>query len=131
MEEGKRERAGEGGKSENAPALQCFNTIAHLRLSRHSPTLQLLQRIRDEAHRFAITYHRKLREKNFLDSRLLEIEGVGPARQKALLRYFGSLARIEEASQDQLAEVPGLDSRVAQRIFQFFHPKEENGKRFI
>jgi len=110
--------------SENAPTLQRLTPITHLRLSRHSSTLQLLQRIRDEAHRFAITYHRKLRGKSLLHSQMLEIEGVGPVRQKAVLRHFGSMARVKEASLDRLAEVPGLDSRVAQRIFQFFHPKK-------
>ncbi|MEW5801869.1 MAG: excinuclease ABC subunit UvrC [bacterium] len=96
-----------------------------LRLSRHSPTLKLLQRIRDEAHRFAITYHRSLRSRSLLHSPLLEIEGVGLVRQKAVIRHFGSLSRVKEASLSQLAEVPGLDSGVARRIYDYFHPQEK------
>ncbi|MEW6380004.1 MAG: excinuclease ABC subunit UvrC [bacterium] len=97
-----------------------------LRLSRHSESLRLLQRIRDEAHRYAITYHRKLRGENLLRSPMLEIEGIGPARQRAVLRHFGSMARVRDASLDQLAEVPGIDSHMAERIFRFFHPRGEN-----
>jgi len=98
-----------------------------LRLSRHSPSLQLLQRIRDEAHRYAIAYHRKLRGQSLTRSPILDIEGIGPARQKALLRHFGSLSKVREASLSQLAEVPGINSRIAKRIFHFFHPLETGG----
>ncbi len=82
--------------------------------------LFLFQRIRDEAHRFAITYHRKLRKKEGLRSSLLEIPGVGPTRMKALLRHFGSLKRVKAASTDDLLSVQGITTVVAERIREYF-----------
>ena len=67
-----------------------------------------MQRVRDEAHRFAITYHRSLRSKSVIRSELSEIPGVGPKRQRALLRRFGSLAGVRKASEAELAEVVGI-----------------------
>jgi len=81
-----------------------------------SPALYLVQRLRDEAHRFAITYHRDLRAKRSVRSALDEIPGVGPARKRALLREFGSVRRIREASPDEVAAVPGIGSSLAERI---------------
>ncbi len=80
-------------------------------------TLFLLERLRDEAHRFAISYHRKLRSKAGLRSSLENISGVGPARRKSLLKYFGSLKRVQEASLSDLQQVPGLPSRLAEIIY--------------
>jgi len=82
-----------------------------------SAALFLLERLRDEAHRFAITYHRKLRNKATLRSSLEDIPGVGPGRRKALLKYFGSLKKIREASLEELQQMPGLPARVAEDIF--------------
>lgn len=76
----------------------------------HSSLLFLLQRIRDEAHRFAITYQKKRRTKAIIHSQLAEIPGIGPARQKALLRHFGSFKRILEASYEELVQVKGITS---------------------
>lgn len=83
-----------------------------------SATLFLLERLRDEAHRFAITYHRKLRKKATLRSSLEDIPGVGPGRRKALLKYFGSLKKIRAASLGELQQMPGLPERVAEEIYQ-------------
>jgi len=83
-----------------------------------SATLFLLERLRDEAHRFAISYHRKLRGKAGLRSPLEEIPGIGPARRKALLKYFGSLKRIRAASLEDLRQMPGLPERLAENIYQ-------------
>jgi excinuclease ABC subunit C len=83
---------------------------------RNSPGMFLVQRIRDEAHRFAITYNRELRRRARLRSMLDDIEGVGPVRRRALLRHFGSLKRIREASVDEIAEVKGLNSEIAARV---------------
>ena len=80
--------------------------------------LFLLERLRDEAHRFAITYHRKLRSKANLRSSLEDIPGVGPARRKALLNYFGSLKKLRAASLAELEQMPGLPGSLAQAIFQ-------------
>ncbi len=77
-------------------------------LDHRTPELQLVQRIRDEAHRFGIIHHRTLREKASLHSRLEEIPGIGPQRRKALLKAFGSLRAIREADEEQLRKVPGL-----------------------
>lgn len=85
-------------------------------LPRHSQALYLIQRIRDEAHRFGITAHRKLRSKQGLASRLDSIPGVGPSRRKALLIHFGSLEAIKQATIEQLVEVRGITLTVAKSI---------------
>jgi excinuclease ABC subunit C len=87
-------------------------------LKRNSNALFLLQRVRDEAHRFAITHHRKLRSKRTLHSALDRIPGVGGARKRALLRAFGSVKRIEQASLEELLEVPSMNEQVARSILQ-------------
>jgi excinuclease ABC subunit C len=87
-----------------------------LLLPRHSQGLYLVQRIRDEAHRFAITAHRKRRSKLGFASRLDAIPGIGPARRKALLKHFGSVDGIQEASLDQLTTLPGITPALAQTI---------------
>ena len=81
-------------------------------LPRHSQGLYLLQRIRDEAHRFAITAHRARRTKEGLASRLDKVKGIGPARRKALLKQFGSIEKILSASDEQLAALPGINAEV-------------------
>jgi excinuclease ABC subunit C len=85
-------------------------------LPRTSQALYLVQRIRDEAHRFAITYHRQLRGKKTVKSLLDEIPGVGPTRKQALIKKFGSVRGIREASLEDLAATPGLSRPVAERI---------------
>jgi len=87
-------------------------------LRRNSNVLFLLQRVRDEAHRFAITYHKKLRSRATLYSVLDKIPGIGGVRKRALLRAFGSVKRIEEATLDDLLKVPSLNEKVAQQILQ-------------
>ncbi len=87
-------------------------------LPRGSQGLFLLQRIRDEAHRFAITYHRKLHRKAATHSRLDDIPGIGPKRKKALLKEFGSIKRIRQASMDELMQVVGINRDVAERILE-------------
>ncbi|MFC3909177.1 excinuclease ABC subunit UvrC [Legionella dresdenensis] len=86
-----------------------------------SPALHLLQHIRDEAHRFAITWHRKKRQKAGLESSLELIEGVGPKRRQALLQRFGGLRELARAPQDEIAKVPGISAELAIRIYQHFH----------
>jgi excinuclease ABC subunit C len=85
-------------------------------LPRNSQGLYLVQRIRDEAHRFAITYHREVRGKRALHSVFDDVEGIGPARKKALLRKFGSVRRIREASVEEVAETPGVTRELAERL---------------
>jgi excinuclease ABC subunit C len=81
-----------------------------------SPALYLVQRIRDEAHRFAISYHRDLRSKRAVRSAFDDLEGVGPARKRALLRVFGSAKRVREAPVEQIAAVPGIGPKLAEKI---------------
>jgi len=87
-----------------------------------SASLRYLQRIRDEAHRFAITYHKKLRGKAGLQTIMDEIPGIGAVKKKALLKEFGSMQKIQEASVDQLRRVKSLTPKDAQVVFEFFHP---------
>lgn len=92
-----------------------------LRLPGDSPALHLIQRIRDEAHRFAITGHRGRREKARLASDLESIEGLGATRRRALLKTFGGLAQVKRASIDDLARVEGISRTLAERIYAHFH----------
>ena len=87
-----------------------------LMLPRHSQALYLVQRIRDEAHRFAITAHRKRRTKIGLASRLQEVPGIGPARRKALLMHFGSIEKIRDAALEELTNIPGITESIAQAL---------------
>ncbi|BBB91747.1 MAG TPA: excinuclease ABC subunit UvrC [Methylomusa anaerophila] len=89
-------------------------------LPRYSQALYLVQRIRDEAHRFAITYHRKLRARRNLTSVLDHINGIGEKRRKALWDHFGSLAKIKEATIEELAAVPGMTKLAAKAVYNFF-----------
>jgi len=93
----------------------------------HSASLRYLQRMRDEAHRFAIRYHKKLRGKRGLQTLLDDIPGIGAIKKKALLRAFGSLQKIQEASPDLFRQVEPLTRKDAQTVFEFFHPDEEGG----
>lgn len=90
-------------------------------LAQHSPVLFFLMQVRDEAHRFGITFHRRLRNKNALVSELDSIPGVGPSRRKKLLKTLGSLARIKKASCEELAVVNGIGPELAGQIWDFFH----------
>jgi len=90
-------------------------------LTRTSPALHLLQQIRDESHRFAITYHKKLRRKGDFHSLLDEIPGIGAKRKKNLLRHFKSLKKVREASLEELESVPTMNRKAAQQVFSFFH----------
>jgi excinuclease ABC subunit C len=92
---------------------------------RHSPILHLLDRIRDEAHRFAITYHKKVRSRETVRSELGEIPGIGQIRQKELLRYFGTVEKIKQATEEELAEAPRMNSKSAQRVYEFYRSREE------
>lgn len=89
-------------------------------LPRHSPALYLVQAIRDEAHRFAITYHRKLRTKRNRVSILDNITGIGPAKRKALFQHFETINRIKAASVDELMQVKGISQSIATTIYEFF-----------
>jgi excinuclease ABC subunit C len=92
-----------------------------LKLEPRDPVLYFIQRLRDEAHRFVIGSHRKLRKKDIREAGLQEIPGIGPSRKRALLHHFGTLKEIERASIADLGKVPGVSAESARKIFEFFH----------
>ena len=90
-------------------------------LGRNSPLLHLLDRIRDEAHRFAITYHKKVRARETIKTELEEIPGIGQVRQKELLKYFETVEKIKEATEEALTKVPKMNRKSAQIVYRFFN----------
>jgi len=92
-----------------------------IKLEPRDPVLYFIQRLRDEAHRFVIGSHRKLRKKDIREAGLQEIPGIGPSRKRALLHHFGTLKEIERASIADLGKVPGVSAESARKIFEFFH----------
>ncbi|MBR0951646.1 excinuclease ABC subunit UvrC [Bradyrhizobium canariense] len=94
-----------------------------IKLEPRDPVLYFIQRLRDEAHRFVIGSHRKLRKKDIREAGLQEIPGIGPSRKRALLHHFGTLKEIERASIGDLGKVPGVSAESARRIFEYFHPQ--------
>ena len=90
-------------------------------IDRGSEGFRLITRIQDEAHRFAIEYHRSLRTKDQVHSILDDIDGIGPARRKALMRAFQSLDEIRAADVETLADVPSMNRAAAEKVYEFFH----------
>jgi excinuclease ABC subunit C len=93
------------------------------KLPPRDPVLYFVERLRDEAHRFAVGSHRQRRRRDLRESGLREIAGIGPMRRRALLHHFGTLKAIERASIADLAQVPGVNAETARRIYDFFHEK--------
>jgi excinuclease ABC subunit C len=116
------------GLAKRAEEVYTPDRLHPLVLDLGSPALQTLQRVRDEAHRFAITYHKTLRQRRTIRSVLDQIPGVGPARRTNLLRSLGSAKAVREASVAELAAVPKVTPRLAQRIHDFFRPPPEPGE---
>jgi excinuclease ABC subunit C len=94
------------------------------RLPPRDPVLYFIERLRDEAHRFAVGSHRQRRKRDIREAGLKEIPGIGPIRRRALLHHFGTLKAIERASVADLAEVPGINAETARRIYEFFHEQD-------
>ena len=94
-------------------------------LDRHSNALHLIQRLRDEAHRFAITHHRKLRSKASVASRLDGVAGIGEKRRKAILKHFATVEALKNASVDEIAAVDGMSRPAAENVYAMLHPPEE------
>src|ERR1051325_9871943 len=84
-----------------------------------TPELQLVQRVRDEAHRFAITHHRSRRDRAMTESIMDELPGIGPARKRALLKHFGSPEAVLAASREELERVPGFPQKVARELYAY------------
>jgi excinuclease ABC subunit C len=96
------------------------------KLPPRDPLLYFVERLRDEAHRFAIGSHRARRKKDIREAGLQEIPGIGPTRKRALLRHFGTVKAIERASLPDLAQVPGINAETARKVYEFFH--EQSGR---
>ena len=93
-------------------------------INKSSNLMQLIRRIQDEVHRFAITYHRSLRDKRTLHSVLDDIPGIGETRRKALMRHFKGLDGIREASVETLSNIESMNEKAARQVYDFFHKKE-------
>ena len=104
-----------------------YNNV-EIPIDRDSEGFKLITRVQDEAHRFAIEYHRSLRSKDQVHSILDDIDGIGPARRKALMRHFLSLEAIREASEEELAAVPSMTALSAGKVYAFFHEKKKKDK---
>lgn len=100
-----------------------------LPIDTHSEAFHLVTRIQDEAHRFAIEYHRSLRSKAQVRSLLDEIDGIGPTRRKALMRTFQSLEAIRDASLEELTNAPSMNARSARKVYDYFHGEEQKGSK--
>ncbi len=109
------------GKFRNSGNETFFHDGKEYKFSKNDPTLFFLQRIRDEAHRFAISAHRAKRKKGISKSLLDQIEGIGSIRKRALLNHFGSARAVESASLDEIKSVEGVEEKVAKKIYNFFH----------
>lgn len=112
-------------KDDNHRTRGLYYNNTELPIDTRSEGFKLITRVQDEAHRFAIEYHRSLRGKAQVKSVLDDIPGVGPARRKALMRRFKSIEEVKEASVEELAEIPELNRRAAEEIFRFFRKKAE------
>ncbi len=109
------------GKFRNSGNETFFHNGKEYKFSRNDPALFFLQRIRDEAHRFAVSAHRVRRKKGLTRSLLDQINGIGSIRKRALLNHFGSARAVESASLDEIKSVDGVEEKVAKKIYNFFH----------
>ena len=109
------------GKFRNSGNETFFHNGKEFKFEKNDPTLFFLQRIRDEAHRFAISAHRAKRKKGLKKSLLDQISGIGSIRKRALLNHFGSARAVESASLDEIKSVEGVEEKVAKKIYNFFH----------
>lgn len=112
-------------KDDNHRTRGLYYNNVEIDIDTHSEGFKLITRIQDEAHRFAIEYHRSLRSKAQVKSVLDDIPGVGPARRKALMRHFKSIEEIKQAKAEELAEVPEIPEHIAQEIYSFFRKDEK------
>ena len=109
------------GKYRNSGNETFFHNGKEYKFEKNDPTLFFLQRIRDEAHRFALSAHRTKRKKGISKSLLDQINGIGLIRKRALLNHFGSAKAVESASLDEIKSVEGVEEKVAKKIYNFFH----------
>lgn len=115
-------------KDDNHRTRGLYYNNEEIPIDRNSEGFKLITRIQDEAHRFAIEYHRSLRSKGQVHSILDDIEGIGPARRKALMRYFVSIEDIKNADIDTLSKVPNMTQKSAKQVYDFFHNNNIHNK---
>ena len=127
LAKGRSQRRAKVQKMEDYEYVVKPNQKNEILLKKNSTTLFFLQNIRDEAHRFAITYHRKLRGKKIVSSKLDRIAGIGPKKKKILLKNLGGLPKIEQAGLEELQNIQGISQKDAQNIFEFFHSNNGAG----
>jgi excinuclease ABC subunit C len=108
-------------KDDNHRTRGLFYNNEELPIDRGSELFKLITRIQDETHRFAIEYHRNLRQKNQVRSILDDISGIGPKRRRALMKYFQSLEAVQAAEVDEIMKVPAMNRQAAEEVFEFFH----------
>ena len=108
-------------KDDNHNTRGLYYNNVEIPIDRHSEGFKLITRVQDEAHRFAIEYHRSLRSKLQVNSVLDDIEGIGPVRRKALMKHFLDIEKIRTAGVSELMEVEGITENVAQNIYKYFH----------
>ena len=108
-------------KDDNHRTRGLYYNNVEIPIEKNSEGFRLITRIQDEAHRFAIEYHRSLRSKEQVHSILDDIEGIGPSRRKALMKHFQSLEAIRQADVDALASIPSMNRRAAEQVYGFFH----------
>ena len=108
-------------KDDNHRTRGLYYNNQEIPIEKDSQGFKLITRIQDEAHRFAIEYHRSLRSSNQVHSVLDEIPGIGPARRKALMKAYKNLADIKEAKVEELMEIPQIPKNIAEEIYSFFH----------
>ena len=109
------------GKNRNAGEEKIYHENKEYILKKNDPLLFFIQRLRDEAHRFAISTHRAKRKKSLSRSLLDQIEGIGKQRKRSLLNHFGSARSVESASLEDLKSVEGIEESVARKIYDYFH----------
>jgi len=109
------------GKQRNAGNETFFYNGKSYKFEKNDSTLFFLQRLRDEAHRFAISSHRLKRKRGIRKSLLDQIDSIGSIRKRALLNHFGSARAVESASLDEIKSVEGVEEKVAKKIYNFFH----------
>ncbi len=109
------------GKNRNAGEEKMYFENKEYKFEKNDPLLFFIQRLRDEAHRFAISSHRIKRKKNFNKSLLDQIDGIGKQRKRALLNHFGSARSVESASLEDLKSVEGIEDNIAKKIYNYFH----------
>ena len=109
------------GKNRNAGEEKMYFEGKEFKFEKNDPTLFFMQRLRDEAHRLAITTHKAKRAKGISKSLLDQIGGIGVIRKRALLNHFGSARSVESASFDEIKSVEGVEEKVAKKIYDFFH----------